>query len=228
MIFNYQEIPINFKFLRHAYNLLKKGKSPVRIFHNFFLNNISLEGKILDLGSGSHSSYFNYINISKEEIYFADKNIKKDMKNFIEVDLEKELNIESNKFDSIILFNVLEHIKNYNNLLKEINRILKIGGKFEIFVPFMHRYHEDPEDYFRPTHFFLTEILKNNNFDVSTNVIGVGPFTVISEILIKYFKFKILKFPFLVFFLLLDKIFKFFSKDYNSFYLGVHCSCTKL
>lgn len=227
MIFNYQEIPLNLKFLRHAYCLLKKGKSPVRIFHNFYLNNISLEGKILDLGSGSHSSYFNFIKTSNEEIYFADKNTKEKIKNFITVDLESELNIESNKFDAIILFNVLEHVVNYKNLIKEIKRISKSNTKIEIFVPFMHNYHEDPKDIFRPTHYYLTKMLEEEGFIVQTQLVGVGPMIVFSEIILKYFKIAQIKFVFLIFFLLFNKIFKLFSKDYNTFYLGTHCSCTK-
>ena len=226
MVLKFHYLPLNFNFLKHVFHQINLGKTPIRIFHNYFLKGVNISGKTIDIGSGKHSSYFKFMQSNKTQIFYADKFQSKE-ENFIKVDLEQKMPIEDQTFDTVLLFNVLEHVKNYNNLLKEINRILKPGGKFEIFVPFMHRYHEDPEDYLRPTHTYLFEILKNNNFKVSTNVIGVGPFTVISEILIKYFKFKIFKFPILIIFLILDKIMKLFSKDFNTFYLGVHCSCTK-
>ncbi len=125
------------------------------------------------------------------------------------------------------MFNVLEHVENYEKLISEIFRILKPGGKFEIFVPFMHRYHEDPKDIFRPTHSYLNKCLEKNNFKVDVSLIGVGPFAVISEILLKYFKINFIKKFFIIIFLILNKITKIFSKDYNTFYLGIHCSCKK-
>ena len=227
MKIKYQNLTLSYSFIKHVFKQLSLGKTPVRIFHNYFLKDLEIYGKVIDIGSGNHSSYLSFIRQNNTEIFFADKFHTK-QKNFIKVDLEKNIEIESQTFDTVLLFNVLEHVNNYKNLLKEIGRIVKKGGKFEIFVPFMHRYHEDPEDHFRPTHSYLYKILEDNNFEVSTNVIGVGPFAVISEILIKYLKFKILKFPILINFLILDKIIKLFSKDYNTFYLGTHCSCKKL
>ena len=227
MQIEYQNLPLNYSFIKHLFKQFSIGKTPIRIFHNYFLKDLEIYGKVIDIGSGNHSSYLSFIKQKKTEIYYADKfHVKQ--KNFIKIDLEKDIEIKSQTFDTVLLFNVLEHVNNYKNLLREMERILKKEGKLEIFVPFMHRYHEDPDDHFRPTHTYLTKMLKDNNFEVSTNVIGVGPFTVISEILLKYFRFKILKFPILTIFLILDKITKIFSKDYNTFYLGVHCSCRKL
>ena len=37
----------------------------------------------------------------------------------------KNYDLERNKYDTIILFNTLEHIYNYKFLLSEINKILK-------------------------------------------------------------------------------------------------------
>ena len=91
----------------------------------------------------------------------------------------------------------------------------------------MHRYHEDPEDCFRPTHKHLTKLLENCSFEVKTEVIGVGPFTVFSEMILKYFKFTLIKMTILILFILIDKLIKLFSKDFNTFYLGTHCSCIK-
>lgn len=226
MTYEYHSYPINFSTLKHAFNQIMNNKSPIRIFHNHFLKHIEINDKTIDLGSGKHSSYLNFLKKKNVEIYFADKYHQKN-ENFIKLDLEDKLDIDDESYNSVILFNVLEHVQNYKNLINEINRVLKPEGKLEIFVPFMHRYHEDPKDVFRPTHKYLETLLENHNFSVKTHIIGVGPFAVISEVILKYFKFKILKMFFFIIFLILDKIIKIFSKDYNTFYLGVHCTCEK-
>jgi hypothetical protein len=76
------------------------------------------------------------------------------------------------------LFNVLEHLFNYTNILKEIKRIKKADGVFIGYVPFLHWYHADPHDYFRYTHQSLERILSEAGFrDVVIEKIYRGPYT---------------------------------------------------
>ena len=226
MNIKYQSIILNLDFIKHAYSQLKNKKSPIRLLHNYFLKNISIQEKTIDIGSGKHSSYLKFLEKKNVEMFFADK-FNQNHDNFIEVDLEKELSIDDNEFNTVLLFNVFEHVNDYKNLINELYRILQLNGSLEIFVPFMHRYHEDPEDCFRPTHKHLTKLLENRSFEVKTEVIGVGPFTVFSEMILKYFKFTLIKMTILILFILIDKLIKLFSKDFNTFYLGTHCSCIK-
>lgn len=221
------EFPINFTSIIHLTKLIYKNKSPLRIFHNFFLKNISIKGKVIDLGSGNHSSYYKFLNSKDAKIYFADKTKKKN-NNHYQVDLEKKLDFNNENFDTVILFNVIEHIDNHKSLLIEINRILKKNGILELFVPFMFRYHEDSKDIFRPTHYYITKLLEKSGFKVNTFLIGVGPIKVIAEIIIKYLKINFLRAIFLFFLLLIDKIINFFSKDHINYYCGIHCSCKKI
>ena len=218
---------LNILGLKDIVKLIYKNKSPLRIFHNNFIRTIELNGKVIDLGSGTHNSYLDFIKKNKVScIYFAD-NKELTKQNFVKVDLEKNLRINDNEYDTVILFNVLEHIFEYKNLLNEIFRILKKGGKLEIFVPFMYMYHKDPNDIMRPTHEYLTTLLSQAGFKTNVFLIGAGPFSVISEILLKYAKFKFIKVFLLVIFLTIDKVIKRFSKDYNRYYNGTHCTCTK-
>jgi len=226
MKLNFVNFPISFSSIKHSCKLLIKNKSPIRIFHNYFLKKIKLKGYTIDLGCGTHSSYFNFMKNKSTKVFFADK-YKNKNKNHFQIDLEKKLKFKNNKFDNVILFNVLEHVTNYELLINEIFRITKKNGKLELFVPFMHRYHPDPEDIFRPTHFYLNSILKKAGFKVEIFLIGVGPCAVVSEILIKYFKFKIFKIFFFQLFLILNLLIKLFSKDYYSYYNGIHCTCIK-
>ena len=50
-----QKYKLNYSFLKHLILQILKKKTPIRLFHNYFLNEISIEGNILDLGSGTHS-----------------------------------------------------------------------------------------------------------------------------------------------------------------------------
>jgi SAM-dependent methyltransferase len=220
------DYPISIKSLNHLFEQLLKNKSPLRLFHNFFLKNITINGKVIDLGSGSHASYYNFLNKKNANIYYADQN-KKKSKRYFKVNLEKRLIFKDKEFDTVILFNVIEHVENYSFLINETFRILRKGGKLELFVPFMFRYHEDPKDYFRPSHYYITKILKESGYKVNTYLIGVGPVKVISEIILKYFKIHFLKIFFLITLLFLDKLINLFSKDYINYYCGIHCSCEK-
>ena len=216
----------NLKNIKNLISLIFKNKSPIRIFHNIFLQNIKINGKVIDLGSGQHNSYYKFLDLKNSEITLADNN-DSEKKNFIKLDLEKKLDIPSEKYDTVILFNVLEHIVEYKVLLKEIHRILKKEGKLELFVPFMHMYHPDPKDIFRPTHQYLDILFKELGFEVKIYLIGVGPFAVFSEIILKYVKIRLLKIPLLIIFILLDRFIKIFSKDFSKYYNGIHCSCKK-
>jgi len=55
----------------------------------------------------------------------------------IVADISKTLPIEEDTYDSIYLSHVLEHIEWYKTLktLRELYRILKVGGRIEIHVP---------------------------------------------------------------------------------------------
>lgn len=73
-----------------------------------------------------------------------------------------------NKFDGILSTQVLEHVENLDILLAEINRCLKINGKFILSVPFVFREHEQPFDYRRFTSYGIILALTRNGFQVSS------------------------------------------------------------
>ncbi len=214
---------LSFLFLKHAFISFREGKSPMRILHNFFLRNLKVSGLTLDLGSGINASYMNFMNTKEASIktvdFFNDSEIK--------IDFEKELNLEQKKYDTIILFNTLEHIYNYKSLISQINKTLKQNGKFEIFVPFLIGYHPDPNDFFRPTHKYLLSILKENGFEGEIYLIGAGPFITSYQMLYRYLKFSLIKLFFLIIIIILDKLLSFFSKDWMTYYCGTHISAVK-
>lgn len=221
--------PINFKSIIHAYSELRKGRSILRLIHNFFLKNILINGKTLDIGSKGYYSAYEFMKKNNEcNVVFLDNYSSDGKTNLIKMNLEEKLSIENNIYDTVILFNVIEHIENYKQLVAETNRILKNNGKLELFVPFLFRYHEDPKDYVRLTHYYLKKILEKNNFKVDLVLIGSGPFTVCIEIIHKYLFFTSVKTLFFILCIYIDKLIFIIKKRLFENYLGIHCSCFKI
>ncbi|MDC0533528.1 class I SAM-dependent methyltransferase [Candidatus Pelagibacter sp.] len=222
-IFN---INLTLSDLSFLYNQISLNRSFMRASHNLFLKKkLNIKGLTADLGSGINNDYYNYISKSKLKVDQYDFH-KIDKKAFI-LDLEKKFKLKKN-YNNILLFNVLEHIFDGKTLLNSIKKNLKKEGKLNLFVPFMFRFHSDPNDFMRPTHSYLKKILEQNGFKVQITLIATGPMLVILEILFKYLKLNIFKFLFSILFISLNKFFSYFSKDFKNYYCGTHCSCTKI
>jgi len=87
---------------------------------------------------------------------------------------EQGLPFADDSFDKVISLSVLEHVGNLDNILKEVKRILKPGGEFEVFVP----HFSNPLYYSDPTHirffgyftfdYYSDQSLQKNRWKVPT------------------------------------------------------------
>lgn len=225
---NFFNISLNFSDQFFLYKQILLGKSYMRASHNLFLKKkININSLTADLGSGNKNDYNKYIfknlNLVHSFDFYKTNNKTKTL------DLEKRFNLKTkNRFKNILIFNVLEHVLNKEILLKSISKSLNKNGRLELFVPFMYKYHGDPNDFYRLTHTCLKNFLEKNRFKVKITLISAGPFNVIFEILFKYLKFKFLKIIFAPLFIIINQIFFYFSKDFKNYYCGIHCSCKKI
>ena len=220
-------IELNFSDQFFLYKQIMSGKSYMRATHNLFLKKkLRINNLTGDLGSGGKNDYnkfiFKNLNLVKSFDFYKSNN------STIKINLEKNFNLKKYKLKNIIIFNVFEHIFEKDILLKSISKSLNKGGKLEIFVPFMYKYHDDPNDYYRFTHTYLKKFLEKNGFKSKITLIGSGQFNVILEILFKYFKLNILKIILSPIFIFLNKVFYYTSKDFKNYYCGIHCSCIKI
>ena len=120
-----------------------------RIFQNLEVRNINISGKIIEFGAEPNSNK-NFSKLAKKskvsKIDFGDKYLKH--KDVIKIDLNKKINIRNNTYDTVLFFNVLEHLIETKNARDEIYKIIKKNGRLIGSTPFLYRYHGAPSDYF--------------------------------------------------------------------------------
>ncbi len=81
----------------------------------------------------------------------------------------KKLPFKDNEFNSIITTEVFEYIFNIDEVLLELNRVLKKWGNIVITAPFVIHEHEIPYDFARYTSFWIQYLLEKNGFNVLNN-----------------------------------------------------------
>lgn len=125
-----------------------------------------LKGKLLDFGCGRkpYENLFNvteYIGVDMIETGHDHKNSK------IDVYYDgKRLPFNDSIFDSLFCSEVLEHVFNPEEILPELNRVLKPGAKALITVPFSWNEHEMPYDYARYSSEGIKNLLEKNGFKI--------------------------------------------------------------
>lgn len=132
------------------------------------LQKIDENSRLLDVGSGDNSllDYLNSINVSNKGCDIEDANLEKD-----------PLPFEDSSFTHVLLYAVIEHIKNTDHLINEIKRVLKKDGNFILVTPnFRYCYDiffDDPTHVKPFTDRSISELLKIMNFQN----INVKPWT---------------------------------------------------
>jgi len=96
-----------------------------------YIKNYLKLGSILDVGAGcGHYSWWIAKNYPQAQVIALDRiNIENPIGfKYQKTNLEEKLSAEKNQFDTILAFDVIEHITNHNSLLKELFRVCKNGG----------------------------------------------------------------------------------------------------
>lgn len=129
----------------------------------------------------------------------------------------------NSSFDNVVSFQVLEHHRNPQEMMREILRVCKKNGFILITMPLIWGLHEQPHDYFRFTENGFLELIKNNKYKILETRKQGSVFSTVSVLLNDYltnfamrnkqayFISIIIYLPFLLFSylcLILDKIFR--------------------
>jgi len=138
------------------------------------LSEITLNGKILDLGGSVKASYHPLI---KGEHEFTVVNLDERYGYDLKFDLEENFPLENSSYDAIICLNLLEHLFNFQNAVNESYRVLKESGIIVGSTPFMYNIHGSPDDFFRYTKSGLRRILEKAGFgNIEIKELGSGMF----------------------------------------------------
>ncbi len=76
----------------------------------------------------------------------------------------KNIPVEDNRYDMVILTQVLEHMSEPREILQEIYRVLKPNGEIWLSAPFFYEEHEAPFDFYRYTRFGFKHLLEAVGF----------------------------------------------------------------
>jgi SAM-dependent methyltransferase len=136
-----------------------------REIYSFLKSNSNfLSGKLLDFGCGS-KPYEKFFNNSNDYVGVEVSGNKKNLKSDIYYD-GITLPFADITFDSVLCTEVFEHVEQLDDVIIELYRVLKPGGRMIVTTPFMCIEHEMPYDFRRFTFNGLVNLMKKNNFKI--------------------------------------------------------------
>lgn len=125
-----------------------------------------LSGSLLDFGCGS-KPYRNLFNVSSYIGVDIESKAHSHEKEPIDIYYNgKVLPFRNAQFDSVFSSEVLEHVFDLDEILCEINRVMKINGKGLFTVPFVWDEHEIPYDFGRYTQFGIKHVFNKAGFEI--------------------------------------------------------------
>lgn len=147
-------------------------------------------GRLLDLGCGKVPLFELYRDYVTENICvdWAGSFHNSEHLDF-EFDLNREIPLPDNQFDTILAADVLEHIANPDCFWHEMARLVKPGGKVILGVPFLYQLHEEPCDFARYSEYRLTMFCEQHGLEVVSLEAYGGSLEVIFDIIAKHLKF---------------------------------------
>lgn len=150
----------------------KKSSSVDRALLDYNLYKEFLDGDTLDLGAGKFDRYSTAIpHAEGVKFDLADNKLTEH-----KIDFETDrLPYNDNEYKIVVFLNVIEHLYDPTNVLKEIRRIASdrlIGS-----VPFIKWYHPDPHDYKRYTNEALERLFRECGYtDIQIRPLAIGPY----------------------------------------------------
>lgn len=160
------------------YNLYKKIKE--------FSRNIKNDSKILDVGCGIKPY---------KDLFLSSEYLGIDIEGGGHPDVDKmvdkyfdgvKIPYGDNFFDTVICTEVLEHSTDPEELISEMNRVLKKDGKLYITMPFVWNEHEIPYDFRRFTSYEHKRLLRAKDFIIENISSTSGVFGTCGQLITAY------------------------------------------
>jgi len=121
---------------------------------------------VLDAGAGEgqYKHYFDHTRYVGVDLAVGDSGW-----DYSQLDLLADLRalpFADNDFDAAVCIQTLEHVNEPMQVINEIGRVLRPGGRFYLSAPMSWHQHQKPHDYFRYTSFGFQHMLQNSSLRV--------------------------------------------------------------
>lgn len=153
-----------------------------------------LKGSILDFGCGAKPYKNLFVNCSKYVGLDIESSGHDHSGESIDVYYDgKHIPFADEQFDNIFSAEVFEHVDNLDEIMSELNRVLKPEGLFLVTAPFVWKEHEIPYDFRRYTHYGLTRVLKKHGFQIIKRIRSTSYIEILFQLFISYIRESFMK-----------------------------------
>lgn len=139
------------------------GYSLIRDFRRLAIKPEYITGRLLDAGAGKLSYRHVVAPLATEYQSLDFKPTHPDLNYVGDI---QHMPIADQSFDTVFSAEVLEHVPDPDQALREIFRVLKPGGMFVMSIPHLMYLHNEPYDFFRYTKYGLRVLLERAGFTV--------------------------------------------------------------
>jgi SAM-dependent methyltransferase len=121
-------------------------------------------GKMLDIGCGNKPYEVLFEGLIES---YTGCDMVQSHKNRVDVICPAtDLRFPDESFNTVFSTQVMEHVDDPGQMIKESSRVLKDKGLAIFSIPFCWELHEEPHDYFRFTKYGLTALFEKQQFDI--------------------------------------------------------------
>ena len=143
---------------------VRRGRSIGRaLMHERIRADVSLRGIVLDAGGGHRQTYLEFLDLAA-----ARRVVSIDIRPSPGLDVAgsvTSLPFRTGSVDTVLCFNLLEHVFDHEAALREMRRVMKPDGVLYGWTPFSIGVHGDPCDYWRYTADALKALLRQSGFE---------------------------------------------------------------
>lgn len=151
----------------------------LRELRNYFPK---LTGEVLDVGCG-RKPYRRFVQSTRYVGVDVDTPVTRELAVADVYYDGKKLPFPDMSFDAVLCSQVLEHVFEPDDFLREICRVLRPGGKLLLAVPFAWDEHEQPYDFARYSSFGLAALLQRSGFEIVDQSKSVGDLRAVVQLL---------------------------------------------
>lgn len=146
-------------------------------------------GKVLDIGCG-YKPYRKLFADNKAVTEYTGCDVSQNSLGTVDIVYDgKQVPLPAESIDTIFCTQVIEHVFDHEQVLKDAHRLLKQNGRLILSAPLYWPVHGEPHDFYRFTGFGLAEIFGKNGFKVLETMENGGAWATAGQSLVHSFEF---------------------------------------